>query len=213
LNFKSFGVVNTWPSNLELTIIDVNNNAVAIGGLDSSLNLAKITLNWPIEWYKEKNGLYKATIAVGYANLHGNGVWRVILLNSKAFSFTIVDYDLSIDFNFNANDDTQQPFLPTPSPSFSLIFKPSLVLPTLTQTLPITTTILDKNVSIISEPNKEEKDKKEEVVEKEKQEEKVVIKRFELNKVSLGVYWIGHSVINDRIVLNKFKQRGFFFFF
>lgn len=50
------------PANLELTLVDPNNVAVAIGGVDLSMGLAKIITEWPDEWINSSPGNKKELI-------------------------------------------------------------------------------------------------------------------------------------------------------
>ena len=90
------------PANLELTIVDANKKAVAIGGVDLSMGLARIVTEWPDSWISSKSGLYVGEIGLREAGLHGRGQWRAYLMNSFSSS-AVGKFNVSVVMRFESS--------------------------------------------------------------------------------------------------------------
>lgn len=126
LTFDHLDTGDTWPSNLELTILSPSGNAVAIGGADSSLGLATKTTEWPDSWINNESGAYYASINVAVAGLDGPGAWEVYVMNSWSGSGAVwFNASLTMDFA-SAISNTSVTCSPTPQPTLDSTVQPTL---------------------------------------------------------------------------------------
>jgi hypothetical protein len=93
------------PAALELTIVDPEGRAVAVGGADSSIGISAITTEWPNDWWKSvDHGIFSATVNVAIAGLGGKGIWKIHLFNAWSRSTTVA-YNLTYTLNFQEDVD------------------------------------------------------------------------------------------------------------
>jgi len=112
---------------MELTIVTPAGDALAIGGVDSSLGLSTKITEWPDSWIDSKAGNYYASIAAKDAGLAGNGEWKVYAMNSYSAS-GMVWYNATVVLSFsNAVDsNSAATCAPTLQPTPKTTVSPSL---------------------------------------------------------------------------------------
>jgi hypothetical protein len=124
LHFQSGADGESWPFNLELTLVDPMGKGLAFGGVDSSVGKASVVTEWPDEWMTHRNGSYAVQMSVKDAGLAGEGQWMVYVMNSYSVA-GLVSYDLSVTLQFDSdswnNGSCAHLAAPSPRPTVSTV--------------------------------------------------------------------------------------------
>lgn len=180
VDFKNDGSPDSWPFNIELTLVNPSGKGVAIGGVDVSVQKARIITEWPDTWMTKKNGTYSTTLGVKDADLHGVGQWTLYMMNSWSVS-KIVSYNMTVVLSFDSN------------PEEISRCQAELVNPLPVPTAQPTSSGTDRPPLAIKNPENPE----------------YISRELKFHSVELGVEEGAHgNVIPDRFYLAKFEQYG-----